>query len=119
MATFAMEQAAAAAAAKTSSLLPLLLPCFSSLLPFSPSAASEALATITPLRAVVEGSLVQVELVLGRREAVMLIEAMSATWKWHEKGLLLVTHHPFPYPKKCWDKWVVATCGFILAEGCG
>lgn len=82
IATFATEQAAAAAAAaaaaKINSLLPLLPSCFIiSKLALSPWSALVALAAITPLRAALEGSLVKLELELGRREAVMLIEAMS------------------------------------------
>lgn len=78
IATFATEQAAAAAAAKINSLLPLLPSCFIiSKLALSPWSALVALATIAPLRAALEGSLVKLELELGRREAVMLIEAMS------------------------------------------
>lgn len=76
MATLAMEHAAAAAAAKIKSLLPLLLSSlllFISTVPFSASGALEAWATMR-LRRGVEG-LVMVE---ARNEAVMVMEAISS-----------------------------------------
>lgn len=79
MAALAMEHAAAAAAANIRSLLPLLLLLllfFISKLPFSPSGALEALATMRLLRAV-EG-LVMVEAEPVRKEAAMVMEAICA-----------------------------------------
>ncbi|KAJ6905203.1 hypothetical protein NC652_023073 [Populus alba x Populus x berolinensis] len=69
MATLAMEQAAAAAAANIKSLLPPLLSSLFFISTLTPSVALEALATMSPLRGVVEGCLAMAEPV--RNEAVM------------------------------------------------
>jgi hypothetical protein len=76
MATLAMEKAAAAAAANIKSLLPLLLSSLFFISTLTPSVALEALATMSPLRGVVEGCLAMAEPV--RNEAVMVMDAISA-----------------------------------------
>lgn len=82
MATLATENAAAAAAAKNKSLLPLLLSSLllflNSKLVFSPSVVLEPLATMRPRREEVEGCLVTVEAAPARKEALMVMEAISA-----------------------------------------
>ncbi|KAJ6750780.1 hypothetical protein OIU85_001328 [Salix viminalis] len=77
MATLAMEQAAAAAAANIKSLLPLLLSSLFFTSTLTPSVVLEALATMSPLRGVVvEGCLAMAE--PARNEAVMVMDAISA-----------------------------------------
>ena len=76
MATLAMEQAAAAAAANIKSLLPLLLSSLFFISTLTLSVALEALATMSPPRGAVEGCLAMVEPV--RNGAVMVMDAISA-----------------------------------------
>lgn len=82
MAALATTQAATAAAAKTKSLLPLLLSSLSALnsrLAFSASVALRALAMTRPLvEALAEGSLPTTADEPARKEAVMVMEAISA-----------------------------------------
>lgn len=79
MATLAMEHTAAAAPANTRSLLPLLLSSLTSFFNSKLVFSLEALMRTRPLLAVVEGSLAMVEGELGRKEAAIVTEAISAT----------------------------------------
>lgn len=90
MAILAMEQAAAAAAANTNSLLPLFSSFtstfFSSILGLSPT----ALTTKSPRRA---GSLARAELEVGRRQDVIVTEAMFANSGKSEVQVLANKYH--------------------------